>query len=61
MTTKSITNLSWADFWVEVFNQMHSDELDLSQMLMVKGDSLVWGDSNQSIETHLMFKVLTCS
>ena len=32
---KSITNLSRAKFWVEVFNQVHSDELNLSHMLMV--------------------------
>lgn len=32
---KNITNLSRAEFWVEVFNQVHPDELDLSHMLMV--------------------------
>lgn len=32
---KHITNLSQAEFWVEVFNQVHPDEIDLSHMLMV--------------------------
>jgi len=32
---KNITNLSRAEFWVEVFNQVHPDELDLSHMLTV--------------------------
>ena len=32
---KRITNLSQAEFWVEVFNQVHPDELDLSHVLMV--------------------------
>ena len=32
---KNITNLSRAEFWVQVFNQVHPDELHLSHMLMV--------------------------
>ena len=32
---KRIANLSQAEFWVEVFNQVHPDELELSHMLMV--------------------------
>ena len=32
---RPITNLSQAEFWVEVFTQVHPDELDLSQVLMV--------------------------
>ena len=32
---QAVPNLSQAEFWVEVFNQVHPDEIDLSHMLMV--------------------------
>ena len=32
---RPITNVRQAEFWVEVFTQVHPDELDLSQVLMV--------------------------
>ena len=32
---RQITNLSQAEFWVEVFTQVHLDELDLFHVLMV--------------------------
>ena len=31
---RHVTNLSQAEFWVEVFTQVHPDELDLSHVLM---------------------------
>ena len=47
---KHITNLSQAEFWVEVFNQVHPDEIDLSHMLMVVEICLVMAVSSSCCE-----------
>ena len=48
---KSNTNFSRAEFWVEVFNQVHPDELDLSHMLMVVENCLAIAVSSSCCET----------
>ena len=45
-----ITNLSQPEFWVEVFTQVHPDELDLSHVLMVVETCLAMAVSSSCCE-----------